>query len=86
MEFILFNLFGALLGAALILVPGIAFSFLVHYLLSMPMNRRDRARFFLDLMETALNRGQAMEQAILSAAESRDPRDGGPVLHARRLY
>ncbi|HTB82467.1 MAG TPA: type II secretion system F family protein [Candidatus Sulfotelmatobacter sp.] len=72
MEFILTSLFGALLGIAIILVPGIAFSFLVHYLLSMPMNRRDRARFFLDLMETALNRGQAMEQAILSAAESRD--------------
>jgi type II secretory pathway component PulF len=36
------------------------------------MQRRDRARFFLDLVETALDRGLPVEQAILSAAESRD--------------
>ncbi|MDR3458711.1 MAG: type II secretion system F family protein [Verrucomicrobiae bacterium] len=55
-----------------ILLPGGAFSVLLHYLLSLPMQRRDRARFFLDLLETALERGQAIEPAILSAAESRD--------------
>lgn len=55
-----------------ILIPGGAFSFWIHYLLSMPMQRRDRARFFLDFVETALKRGQPVEQAILSAAESRD--------------
>ena len=36
------------------------------------MQRRDRARFFLDLLETAIERGQSIEQAILSAAECRD--------------
>ncbi len=56
----------------LILLPGAAFSVLLHFLLSLPMQRRDRARFFLDLLETALERGQAIEPAILSAAESRD--------------
>lgn len=61
-----------LLYAILVLVPGGAFSFLLHFLLSLPMQRRDRARFFLDLLETALERGQPIEQAILSAAESRD--------------
>ena len=58
--------------AALILLPGGAFSVLLHFLLSMPMRRRDRALFFLDLIETVLDRGQSVEQAILSAAENRD--------------
>ena len=55
-----------------ILVPGGAFSLLVHYLLSLPMRRRDRALFFLDLMETVLQRGQPLEPAILAAAENHD--------------
>jgi type IV pilus assembly protein PilC len=65
-------LFGVFLYAVAILMPGGACSFLLHFLLSMPMQRRDRARFFLDLLETAIDRGQALEQAILSAAASRD--------------
>jgi type II secretory pathway component PulF len=69
---LLTTLGGLLVYAVLILVPGMAFSVLMHFLLSLPMRRRDRARFFLDLLETALERGQAIEPAILSAAESRD--------------
>lgn len=42
------------------------------------MRRRDRARFFLDLLETALDRGQSVEHAILSLAEIRDPAMGVP--------
>ena len=55
-----------------ILLPGGAFSVLIHVLLSLPMRRRDRALFFLDLVETVLQRGQPVEQAILSAAENHD--------------
>jgi type II secretory pathway component PulF len=55
-----------------ILVPGGAFSVLMHYLLSLPMRRRDRALFFLDLVETVLQRGQPLEQTILAAAENHD--------------
>ena len=58
--------------AVFILLPGGAFSVLIHYLLSLPMRRRDRALFFLDLMETVLQRGQPMEPAILAAAEKHD--------------
>jgi type II secretory pathway component PulF len=58
--------------AVFILLPGGAFSVLIHYLLSLPMRRRDRALFFLDLLETVLQRGQPVEQAILAAAEKRD--------------
>jgi type II secretory pathway component PulF len=58
--------------AVFILLPGGVFSVLLHYLLSLPMHRRDRALFFLDLLETVLQRGQPVEQAILSAAENQD--------------
>jgi type II secretory pathway component PulF len=63
---------GAFWYGVLILLPGGMFSILLHFLLALPLQRRDRARFFLDLMETALDRGQSVEQAILSAAEARD--------------
>src|ERR1035437_2637086 len=55
-----------------ILVPGGAFSVVIHFLLSLPMRRRDRALFFLDLVETVLQRGQPLEPAILAAAENHD--------------
>ncbi len=58
--------------AMFILVPGGAFSVLMHYLFSLPMRRRDRALFFLDLLETVLQRGQPIEPAILAAAENQD--------------
>ena len=45
---------------------------LLHYLLSLPMRRRDAALFFLDLLETVLQRGQPVEPAIISAAENHD--------------
>lgn len=63
---------GMLWYSTLILLPGGLFSVLLHYLLSLPMRRRDRALFFLDLLETVLQRGQSVEQAILSAAGNRD--------------
>lgn len=53
-------------------LPAIAFLAVLHYLLSLPLIRRDRARFFLDLLETALDRAQPIEAAIISAADSRD--------------
>jgi type IV pilus assembly protein PilC len=58
--------------AVFILLPGGVFSVLIHFLLSLPMHRRDRALFFLDLLETVLQRGQPVEQAILAAAENHD--------------
>jgi type II secretory pathway component PulF len=66
------TVFGILWYLLLIMVPGGAFAVLLHFLLSLPMRRRDRGLFFLDLIETALDRGQALEVAILSAAEMRD--------------
>ena len=65
-------LIGLFWYAVFILLPGGAFSVLLHFLLSLPMHRRDRALFFLDLLETVLQRGQPVEQAILAAAENQD--------------
>jgi len=72
MQNFLIFLAGLLWYTALIVLPGGAFSVVLHFLLSLPMRRRDRALFFLDLLETVLKRGQPVEQAILSAAENHD--------------
>jgi len=55
-----------------ILLPGGALSMAFHFLLSLPMRRRDRALFFLDLVDTVLQRGQPLEPAILAAAANHD--------------
>jgi type II secretory pathway component PulF len=46
--------------------------FLLHFLFTLPMRRAERARLFLDLLESALKRGQSVEAMILSIAQSRD--------------
>jgi type II secretory pathway component PulF len=46
--------------------------FVIHFSLTLPMRRLESARLFLDLLESALNRGQSVEQMILSLAQSRD--------------
>lgn len=46
---------------------------LIYLLLSLPGRRRDRAAMFLDLVETARQRGESVEAAVLAVAETRDP-------------
>jgi type IV pilus assembly protein PilC len=46
--------------------------YLIHFLFSLPLRRAERARLFLDLLETGLQRGQSAETMILSAAKSQD--------------
>ena len=55
---------------ALLIIGGVLY--LIHFLLTAPMRRAERARFFLDLVETALDRGQPVEESLISAAKSRD--------------
>lgn len=45
---------------------------LLHFLLSLPLRRAERVRFFLDLVETALRRGQPLEQTLIGIAHTRD--------------
>jgi type II secretory pathway component PulF len=72
MENFLTAFFAALIWSLAIMLPCGVLSVVLHFVLSLPMQRRDRARFFLDLLETALEREQSIEHAILSAAETRD--------------
>src|SRR5450631_4646012 len=52
------------------LVGGLVY--LIHFFFTLPMRREERARLFLDLVEGALNRGQSIEEMILSVAASHD--------------
>ena len=45
---------------------------LFHFLLSLPMRRAERARMILDLLETALQHGEPVEQALISISNSRE--------------
>ena len=45
---------------------------LVHFLFSLPLRRAERARLFLDLIETGINRGQPIEEMIVSVSHSRE--------------
>jgi len=58
--------------AIFFLLPVGILAIVVHLIFSIPLRRRERARFFLDLIEPALDCGLSVEHAIVSAAESRD--------------
>jgi type IV pilus assembly protein PilC len=55
------------------LLPVAGLCGLIYFLLSLPMRRRERARIFLDLIETGLKRGYGPEQTIMASAGSQDP-------------
>lgn len=46
---------------------------LLMFLVSLPLQRQERARFFLDFLAMAVRRGLPVEQAIRGASRSRDP-------------
>jgi type II secretory pathway component PulF len=50
---------------------------LMHFLLTTPMRRAERARLFLDLIELALDRGQPVEEGLLFISERRGKIMGG---------
>jgi type IV pilus assembly protein PilC len=56
----------------LFVLPVGAFTALVHFLLSLPLRRRERARLFLDLLETGLTQGRSAEQTLMAVAGSHD--------------
>lgn len=53
---------------------------LVHFLLTLPMRRAERARLFLDLIESAIKQGQPVEETLISVSQSRDL-SMGPRFH-----
>src|ERR1041385_451054 len=55
-----------------VVVPLGAILYLIYFLLTLPMRRNERARFFLDLLDRGLKEGHTSESAILDAAGSHD--------------
>ena len=66
-----------LLAAGISLAISLSVLYVIHFVLTGPMRRAERTRFFLDLIETALERGQSVEETLVSAAQSRDQTLGG---------
>jgi type II secretory pathway component PulF len=70
-DIILRILVTGLLLALWAIVLGGALS-LLHFLLSLPMRRAERARMILDLIETALRHHEPVEQTLISISQSRE--------------
>ncbi len=62
--FVLFLLVGVL--------PICGVSYVIYWLLTLPLRRNERARLFLDLLELGLREGRTPEAAVTSAGASRD--------------
>ncbi len=54
------------------LAPVAAIFYGIFYLISLPLRRKERARFFLNIVGTSLARGESPEHAIINASASRD--------------
>jgi general secretion pathway protein F/type IV pilus assembly protein PilC len=65
-------LFGVLLLSVWFAICG-ALVFLIHFILTLPMRRAERARLFLDLVDSAITQGRPLEETLISASYSGDP-------------
>ncbi|HVU26374.1 MAG TPA: type II secretion system F family protein [Verrucomicrobiae bacterium] len=59
--------------------------YVIHFLFSLPLRRDEHARLFLNLVENAIKRGQAVEEMIVSLAQSCD-RTVGVRFHLIATY
>ena len=75
-EEVLQVLFAVLLGCLFIGGPLALLSWAAYGLLSLPMRRQERARFFLHLLENCLRQGQPLEAAFIEMANVRDRSPG----------
>lgn len=69
-----------ILWLLLCFIPLLAFFYLVSFLISLPLRRQERARFFLDLLEAGFRQGHTPERAIIAISHTRD-RDLGVRFH-----
>jgi len=60
--------------ALIFLMLALLFGFLLlaHFTLTLPMRRAERARMFLDLLESTLKQGRPVEETLISLGQSRD--------------
>jgi len=75
-EFVLQSLGVLVLWTLFWLTPLILLACAANFFVSLPLRRQERARFFLDLLETALQRGDLVEETLISISESRDRAPG----------
>ena len=58
------------------LLPVCGATYLIYFLLTLPLRRNERARLFLDLLDLGIEEGHTPEAAITRAAATRDPSMG----------
>jgi len=56
--------------------PVLLAAWFLYYLLSVPMRRQERGRFFLDLLSTTLRQGKPLEQSLIEISNTRDKAPG----------
>jgi len=62
----------SLLWMVIWVVPNAMVLWVVYYVLSLPLRRQERARFFLDLLEGCLNQGTTPERGIVALSATKD--------------
>src|ERR1043165_7067802 len=67
----------SLLAGLLVICVLVGIFYAIYFLITLPLRRRERARFFLDLLAHGLNRGQSPQHTILTQAEGGDRELGG---------
>ncbi len=55
-----------------VLAPAVILAVAAYYLISRPLRREERARFLLELIESALEQGQPVEHYLVSLAQAKD--------------
>lgn len=66
-------------------LPVALFVGLVYYLLSLPVRRQERSRFFLDLIELGLKLGHTPERTVMAVSQTQE-RSVGPRFHLLAAY
>jgi type IV pilus assembly protein PilC len=76
---------GFVLYILLGLLPASAATYVIYFLLTLPMRRNQRARAFIDLLEYGLKAGRSPESVIVDASASRE-RSFGVRFHLLAAY
>src|SRR5689334_2898598 len=74
------NLAAILAVVAIVAITGGAIGgilYALHFMLTLPMRRAERARLFLDILEIALDRGQRVEEGLIFISKRRGNVLGG---------
>jgi len=59
--------------------PVVLLGAVVYWMISLPLRRKERARFFLDLIQSALDQGQSVETYLVEFSRAGDPAPGAQL-------